>query len=239
MAKKKETPPQEEETIELLPKDTNIQSEVKLNVTKAEMSNILTIQIQEKLEKEIQDIYRKISALTAEKNSLIYKIKSEAIKDMTKVLPLGTKLEDYSVVCSDFIKDQDQIGSIKRSVDFATVTILLTYNKSTHAYGYKAPFINVDSETKISYAEVNIRRDVDDKQLFKISKEIENLQEEINEVRNRLAKARDSKYVTAQLNLGILANTRNGTQVVENIQKMVEHLSSTVFSKKEPLKLPE
>lgn len=235
MAKRTPKVSVDSEVVKLLPAQTDIETNSKINVSKAEMANILTVQIQENLIKEKEQVQLRANLAYKAFTDKEIELKNTVEAKMRDTIGINQNNRNYEYRATVYNIETEKNHGYSRNVD---------HNREL-AKGNKFRIV--------SSMNLHIEETID---RIRIKKSYEAFYEEytnilnpfidslnaankdLAEVNDRITKSKDTKYVNAQLNMGILASSKNGTQLVANIAKIAENLTNTTFAKKpEPVLL--
>lgn len=207
----------------LLPTDSDIENKNKVSVNKTEMANILTIQIQESLQQELNQAKKTL-------NNLQTKL-SIALKDtINRAVETAKKLVTYKEFDKDRLNITSRISDIKDGYNITIKTrkaIERGIQQSIHV-DIRADYMSEDRNISLNFSASH-------QEFFEeginFYKKIEQCTQVIKDIEERIQKAGNAKYVQAQLNMGLLSSTKNGGTLVANIKDMAASLSKGIFAK--------
>lgn len=208
--------------VALLPSESDIKQENKVNVSKVEMANILIIQVQEELNQELAQANKVLSKLEADRYSKYHQELSKAIEDAKK-----------KITYKEFNKDKADITH--RTTNLCQQSHMLTQDmRDAIDRGVTIQFnIDIRSEYRNEGVSLSIKvaHNAYCESIIEVDKKIKQCKEVIKDIETRIAKAGNGKYVQAQLNMGLLGSTKGGAALVANIKDMAANLSKGIFAK--------
>lgn len=195
----------------------NTQADFK--VTKADMIGIISTNIIDSLEEEQKEINKQLSII---RDKLDIKLKQVAEKELKYVLTVkdfNLNYENTTVIAriedSRLKIDVDSPGRYhKIRLNSSRIVCQRTVNMYTHQF----------SCTYYTVIPADIKP---------LVKELTSAQDQQLEIKNRLVKALNSKYINAQLNMSLLAGLKDGKEIIKNLGNMIEGLKDTIFAKEE------
>lgn len=229
MAKRTPKVSVDSEVVKLLPAQTDIETNSKINVSKAEMANILTVQIQENLIKEKEQIQLRANIAYKAFTDKERELKNTVEAKMRSAVGVNQNNRNYEYRATVYNLEAEKNHSYSRNVDydrelakgnkFRIVSSMSLHTEET------IDGIKIKKSYEAYYEEyANV--------LNPFLDSLNAANRDLAEVNDRITKSKDTKYVNAQLNMGILASSKNGTQLVANIAKIAENLTNTTFAKK-------
>lgn len=207
----------------LLPADSDIENKNKVTVNKAEMANILTIQIQESLQIELQQAKKTLNNLQAQLNTASKTALDRAVENAKKLIT-HKEFNKNSFAISHRILEIKQSYNINNKTKLAIERGVQQSIRVDIRADYMSDDKNVSMNISVSHEEFFDEG-------INFYKKIEQCNQVINDITERIQKANNTKYVQAQLNMGLLGSTKNGGTLVANIKEMAENLSKGIFAK--------
>lgn len=225
--------PADQAAIAVLPNESNIQSDIKIGVSKAEMASILTIKIQESLQNEVDQAKNAIFLINQEISKVISKTQIEGEKKLRKKIPKFLENSVWRFQCESVATDRISNPAEKELLKNSLRMLLSVGNNDV--YNRDCTVVPLEDEVTIKFQYVCISSTEYVPGLKELKEKHRTAEEVLKEIESRRDKANDSKYVTAQLNMSILASSKNGDQLVKNMNSIANNLVNTVFSKKDPI----
>jgi len=214
-------------TSALIPVGSDINTPLEAKVTKAEVINILTVGIQQKLKVELD-----AAQLVFDKALLDIKQEEDnTIEEIVK--QLKKTLTNESPIFWNNVQNRSQYGlKINILQHEGLVMLTLERGKGYQKIDIEGGFMGIGQHS----VDYNIQKT--NKDIIKAYESIEKARKVLNEIRDRYKAAADNKFIKAQLDLALLANTKNGQELVNNVNSKIDQLTETFFRKNDTKALP-
>lgn len=203
---------------------TSVDNKVDAKITKADMANILSVKMLEGIEEEVRVNEENIRSVEKELHKIIAETSDIVNKKLTAIF-------------------KDNTVSVLREVKGYNVAEAFAFNKASENYTLEYKVVMQedlsnsikDKEFEVLNAPVmnsrfNVRYVVKDAK--KVIDKYNTLKSEGTEIAVRLAKAKDHKYMRAQIDMAALASLPDGKRTVDSMNSLIAQLSSTIFAKK-------
>ncbi len=211
--------------------DLNRSTALDAKVSKADMVNVIKQQVLDSMDSDINEFKKTISKLEKELKEVIEKdisiIKKAIVKSYKKEHKLELNIDNithryeisdisntvsitfsYILVTSDTLFRNDISNDIKATIDSKISHLMLG-----RSYTEK-------SSISINIPDVYYKTD----NIEKFNKNVKNLYKILEDKLENNRKITSTDYLRAKLDIGILAGTTNGEQVVQNIKKLADKL---------------
>lgn len=211
----------------MIPNDSAMSSaEVERKVSKADLVNIMAVgiiksleQTRDKIQFDLAEAHNKVSkAVSDVRDAVLPLLAGEVNKDLG-IRHIGIDQAYDATDNVHLIQIRDARSSYGREQN---------YTQSSKVLKTDSTKFTLELLTYIEFKPFTIKS----KEFDTYKKEYNALEEDLKEIKERIAKAQDRSFLKAQLDMALLAGTNKGKETANNLKNLIDSLVNTAFAKK-------